>query len=183
MHALVINGNIEKYPYSIGELRKDNPQTSFPKNPTNELLSEWNVYPVSRTDRPSHHPVTETLKEGKPVNQNGVWTQVWEVIPASAEQIQQNKESLIASMAGQAQDRLDRFAQSRGYDGILSLCTYTQSGVQKFADEAAYGIFARDETWAILYQILAEVEAGSREVPTSFAEIEPLLPVLNWPNP
>jgi hypothetical protein len=46
MYIKLNNEQIEKYPYTIDLLRKDNPQTSFPENPTKELLSEWNVYAI-----------------------------------------------------------------------------------------------------------------------------------------
>ena len=31
MYVLVNNGEVKKYQYSAGELRKDNPNTSFPR--------------------------------------------------------------------------------------------------------------------------------------------------------
>lgn len=79
------------------------------------------------------------------------------------------------------QQRLDNFARTRNYDGILSLCTYATSTVPKFQAEGQYGVTARDATWATLYQILAEVEAGTRPVPSGYADIEPDLPALAWP--
>lgn len=79
------------------------------------------------------------------------------------------------------QKRLDDFAQTRNYDGILSLCTYATSTNPKFQSEGQYGVTARDATWAKLYEILAEVEAGTRPTPTGFSDIEPELPVLAWP--
>jgi hypothetical protein len=82
----------------------------------------------------------------------------------------------------QTQQRLDAFARTRNYDGILSLCTYATSTVPKFQAEGQYGVTARDATWAKLYEMLAEVEAGTRPVPTGYADIEPELPVLQWPT-
>jgi hypothetical protein len=49
MYVLAPNQTVEKFPYSIGDLRKDNPQTSFPKNPSDELLASYNVFPVVST--------------------------------------------------------------------------------------------------------------------------------------
>jgi hypothetical protein len=87
MHALVVNGTVEKYPYSIGQLRKDNPQTSFPKAPGDELLAAFNVYPVTRTERPDYSPITHDLREGSPERVNGVWTQVWIVEAAAPDEV------------------------------------------------------------------------------------------------
>ena len=87
---------------------------------------------------------------------------------------------LQAEVVMRTQQRLDAFAQTRNYDGILSLCTYATSAAPKFAAEGQYGVAARDATWAKLYEILAEVQAGARPLPSSFADIESDLPVLEW---
>ena len=94
---------------------------------------------------------------------------------------QPSPEEIRTEIIDRTQKRLDDFAQTRNYDGILSLCTYATSTVPKFRAEGQYGVEARDATWAKLYEMLAEVEAGTRPMPTGFADIEPELPVLNWP--
>ena len=88
---------------------------------------------------------------------------------------------LVQSITDATQKRLDDFAKTRNYDGILSACTYATSTVPKFAAEGQYCVNARDNTWAALYTIMAEVEAETRPMPTGYADIEPLLPVLTWP--
>lgn len=80
------------------------------------------------------------------------------------------------------QNRLDTFAQTRNYDGILSACTYASDPIQRFAVEGQYCVDARGQTWAKLYEIFAEVEAGLRPMPTGYADIEPDLPPLVWPD-
>lgn len=80
------------------------------------------------------------------------------------------------------QRRLDTFAQTRGYDGILSACTYATSTVDKFRNEGTYCVEARDATWSKAYEILAEVEAGTRPMPSGYPDIEPDLPPLVWPT-
>ena len=87
MHALVVNGTVETYPYSIGQLRKDNPQTSFPKNPSDDLLASFGVYPVASTERPDYSPITHDLREGSPELVDGVWTQVWVVEAAAPDEV------------------------------------------------------------------------------------------------
>jgi len=78
------------------------------------------------------------------------------------------------------QDRLDSFAASRNYDGILSACTYATSTVPKFQAEGQSAVNARDATWSTLYSILDDVQNGIRLIPTSFSDIEDDLPVLTW---
>jgi hypothetical protein len=79
------------------------------------------------------------------------------------------------------QARLDSFARTRNYDSILSACTYATSSVPRFKTEGQYCVDARDATWAKLYEILAEVQTGTRPVPTGYADVEAELPVLVWP--
>lgn len=79
------------------------------------------------------------------------------------------------------QQRLDTFAQTRKYDNILSAATYAGSTIPQFALEGSYAVQIRDATWAKLYQMLAEVEAGTRPIPAAYDEIETELPALEWP--
>lgn len=78
------------------------------------------------------------------------------------------------------QKRLDDFARTRNYDGILSAATYATSAVPKFKAEGQYAVEARDTTWAKGYEILTAVESGARQAPT-FVELAAELPALVWP--
>lgn len=101
----------------------------------------------------------------------------------TAQELEQERlVSLQASIVSATQQSLDEFAQTRNYDGILSACTYATSGVDKFEIEGQRCVDLRDQTWSALYVILAEVEAGTRLVPDSFADIEGDLPELSWNN-
>lgn len=91
------------------------------------------------------------------------------------------RDRLKAEYTAAVQKHLDDFARTRGYDNILSACTYATSTVPKFAAEGQYAVEARDATWAKCYEVLAEVEAGSRPMPT-LDELLAELPVLEWPN-
>lgn len=86
MHALIVNGAVSQYPYTIGMLRRDNPSTSFPKKPSDELLEDFGLFRVAKVDPPAYDH-TKNITEGTPVLTNGVWTQVWNETNASAEEI------------------------------------------------------------------------------------------------
>jgi hypothetical protein len=95
--------------------------------------------------------------------------------PAAAAQ------ALQASIIAATQVRLDMFAKTRNYDGILSAATYATSAIPKFAAEGQAAVAARDQTWAALYALMGEVQAGALPMPASFDEVEALLPTLAWP--
>lgn len=105
--------------------------------------------------------------------------QDWEA--ARTDEMATRAARLVQSIVDATQARVDDFARTRNYDGILSLCTYATSAVPKFRSEGQYGVDARDRTWAKLYAILDEVQAGARQTPGGFADVEPDLPVLEWP--
>jgi hypothetical protein len=87
-----------------------------------------------------------------------------------------------AEIEAAVQTRLDDFAATRYYNGILSACTYATSAVPRFKTEGQYCVEARDATWAQCYEILTAVQAGTRPMPSGYADIEGELPVLAWPN-
>lgn len=86
-------------------------------------------------------------------------------------------------MTDAVQSALDNFAKTRGYDGIMSACSYSNSTDAQFKLEADYCIQLRDTTWRMGYAILAEVKAGNRPVP-SVEELIAELPVgsAKWPD-
>ena len=86
MHVLVSNGAVENYPYTIGNLRRDNPNTSFPKKPSDATLENFGMFRVTPVSRPAYDH-TKNITEGTPILDNGVWTQVWSETNASAEEI------------------------------------------------------------------------------------------------
>lgn len=81
-------GDVDKYPYSMGQLRADNPGTSFSRDPPLSLLAEWLVFPVTPVERPAD-TATENYVEGAPALVGKNWTQVWNAVAASPEQIAQ----------------------------------------------------------------------------------------------
>jgi hypothetical protein len=88
------------------------------------------------------------------------------------------KKQVLDGYQSKIQVRLDTFAQERGYNNILSACTYATSNVPKFANEGQRCVDLRDQTWGEAYEIMSAVEAGG-EVPT-WDEVEAQLPELTW---
>ena len=99
MYILAPNQIAEIFPYSIGNLRRDNPNVSFPRNPSEELLADWNVFPVVSQTPPEHDPITQNLSQGTPTLVDGQWLQTWEITEASAEQIAERQRDLIDYLA------------------------------------------------------------------------------------
>lgn len=90
-------------------------------------------------------------------------------------------EAILETMRKAIQAHLDTKPKERLYDGILSLCTYATSTNPKFAAEGQAGVAWRDACWAKGYEIMAEVQAGTRDIPT-VEELLAELPVFRWPD-
>lgn len=97
------------------------------------------------------------------------------------EVVQRPLADVVRAITTLVQERLDAFAASRGYDGILSACTYATSTVPKFQSEGQVSVNARDATWGACYAVLAAIQAGERLMPT-MAEFVAELPTLEWPT-
>lgn len=176
-----INTQTLQYPLFEGDIRLAYPNVSFPR----EFTPPEEFAIVHNTPRPKI-TYKQIVKEGLPVFNGTKWVQSWQIVDLIGEEFveieKQHIQQLKNNLVGMTQQRLDTFAQTRGYDGILSACTYAESLISKFSDEGSYCKSVRDETWAKLYDILSEVESGTRPLPESYEEIESELPKLEWPT-
>lgn len=89
MYVKVENGSVEEYPYTIRQLRRDNPRVSFPKEIADSMLSSYGVYPVTVETEPSYTPRTQTISQNStPTLSNGAWTLGWTVSSKTSDEIQ-----------------------------------------------------------------------------------------------
>jgi hypothetical protein len=83
MYIKLNNGVPENY--TIGQLRKDNPQTSFPSQVHESLLKEYGVFKLEPTSAPTVD-FDKNVTEGQPELVDGVWKQTWVVTDATPEE-------------------------------------------------------------------------------------------------
>ena len=114
MYALITNGEVEKYPYSIGLLRKDNPNTSFPKTPKDAILVDYGVYPVMETN-PTVGADQKLVKSWTPELVSGEWVLNHQAVDMTAEEVAE-RDGVIASNVREKRNTLlaatDYFALS-----------------------------------------------------------------------
>jgi hypothetical protein len=136
MYVFAPNQTVETFPYSIGALRRDNRNTSYPRNPSDAVLADWNVFPVVEQSPPEYNPANQNLNQLNPTLTAGEWLQTWQVTAASAEEI-----------AERLQDKEAEVRQQR--NELLSACDWTQ-----LPDSPA-----DHEAWATYRQELRDVTA------------------------
>lgn len=107
----ISNNQIETYPYSITQLRRDNPTVSFPASPTEQVLASWGVYLVAVTPRPDYHQINQSIDEGTPQQVDGRWQQTWVVRPATSQERQQRIEAIVSVI----KEERDRRTREGGY--------------------------------------------------------------------
>ena len=91
------------------------------------------------------------------------------------------KEEIEAQIQKQLTDAVQRVLDAKAkellYDSCLSVCSYIDTGVQKFDDESRAFRKWRSAVWSKGYEILAEINAGTRVNPTE-EELIAMLPEL-----
>lgn len=89
MYALIENGAIKRYPYSVAELKAAHPMTSFPSTMSDASLESFGVYRVYTSTPPVHDSKTQALEEEMPLFsvEGNRWEQVWRVRNQTADEI------------------------------------------------------------------------------------------------
>lgn len=75
-------------------------------------------------------------------------------------------EYTVKQMTDAIQNHLDNKAKERGYDNIISACSYAGYPNDFQAEGAAFGTW-RSDVWKYAFQVEADVRAGKRPMPTA----------------
>jgi len=86
-YVLAVDGRIKRYPYTLTDLRRDNPAIDFPRDISDELAAQYYTYPVVDTPQPSFDPDTQYIVWENPVYENNTWMQVWGVADYTPEEL------------------------------------------------------------------------------------------------
>ena len=107
MHALIENGAVAQYPYSTGDLKRANPQTSFPSQISDASLLEYGVHRVFFATQPEV-TATQVLEEGTPVfsTEDQRWTQTFAVRDMSAEEVASRNDAQAAQIRAERNTKL-----------------------------------------------------------------------------
>jgi hypothetical protein len=79
MYVKTLNNEIQDFPYSLKNLKEDNPNTSFPAKLSDEILAEWGVYRIVYADRPAVEHNETIVANAEPALIDGAWVLGWSV--------------------------------------------------------------------------------------------------------
>ena len=183
---------------SESEIRALYPNTSFPSpfvppeefdlifpapQPTHNAVTEMvRALPAELTVKGHHEQRWEVVSRFTPfTDEAGVHHSVESQSQAALEQAQKQKMQAFEQEVERAiEKRLNDFALTRGFTDIATACTFVTSGVARYAADGKQAIDARDQTWVTWHALIDEIKAGTRAMPINYAEVEALLPKLEW---
>ena len=80
-YVKAVNNVIQKYPYTLEELKLEYPNISFPKVMTDEQLANYNVYTVVFGDVEEFSDSEYVERDTEPTYTDGVWTLHFKIKP------------------------------------------------------------------------------------------------------
>lgn len=181
LYAKIVDGAVAQYPFNANDVRRENPDVSFPEGPWPErLLQDYGCYPIQVVERPTCDPILQVVLEETPEQVGGVWTQKWLVRDATPEEQQQATQTRIAEYERALDAHLDATAQTKRYDNRIT-CAVRAGYPGPFQVEGQAFAQWMDQCNALGYQIMADVLAGTRPLPT-VEEFLGELPAMVWPT-
>jgi hypothetical protein len=133
MFVKITNGQPQAN-YTIGDLRKDHPNVSFPRNISDETLAAYNVFRVKELPAPEYNSRTHRLVTQAPTLVNGVWTVTRVAVAKDQAQI----DSETAQVAANVREQRNK---------LIAECDWTQVADAPVDKEA----------WATYRQALRDV--------------------------
>ena len=153
------------YPLSEREIRDAFPNTSFatPFNPEGYAV----VFPVPQ---PTFDWVTQGVREIAPqISSKGTWEQVWEVFSLTPEQIAENQVKFATERMKACESALENLLDTKAQERTWKDCMSARAAAgypSSFQPEGIAFVNWWAACWELAHTILAEVQAGTRPIPT-----------------
>jgi hypothetical protein len=145
------------FPYTLNRLRRDNPNTSFPKHPSDALLAEYDVYPVSIADAPPYDRDTERLVQAEPTLAGGKWVRGWTVVPLTADELAQRRAAMVEGVKREASKRILAIAPEWKQRNMLARSAqFLRIGEANLTQEQRDEVFAIEFIWETIQMIRAK---------------------------
>lgn len=148
MFVKVKDGSVEKYPYSIEEMRQDHSNVCFPADLTKEIMAEFGVYEVDYQSVSSYDQRTQYVEHSStPSLVNGVYLLTTSIHNKNSDQIAQYDANLAAQARTQRNKLLAETDWTQYKDIDESVSTQYTSYRQALRDLTSQSGFPLNITW------------------------------------
>jgi hypothetical protein len=141
MYALITNGIATKFTYTIGDLRRDNPQVSFPKIIPPEILAAYGMVEVQTQATPDYNPATQRVQTSyMPELVDGVWTMTKTVVDKDADQIAADTASKSVEIRNKRNELLSDSDWTQVLDAPVDRTTWAnyRQALRDITDQAGF---------------------------------------------
>jgi len=98
------DGSLEQYPYTLTDLRRQNKNTSWPKQISDEIAADFGVFPVTPAPQPDVDYTVDLNRTA--IKQDGAWLEQWIETPATPEEISERTAAKAAEVRAERNHRL-----------------------------------------------------------------------------
>jgi hypothetical protein len=169
------NDEIQTYPYSLTQLRADNPRTAFSANLSAEELAAFGIVEVEPNPMPAFDALTARVEEASPILVGETWWQDWRIVDLSVEEAAASLATEKARLREAINAERDRL-EVAGFYYMGKRLDSTERSVLRFnvAVQAAQAAIAAGQTFQLDWTCADNSElpldaAGVIGIPVAFA--------------
>ena len=178
MYAKISGGTVTKFPYTFGDLRKDHPNVSFPKNITQGIMQKYGMVGVLEGPKP-------TLGDYQTVQRNALPTRpvIGQYTEDDAPDESMVGEDIIANYWMIEYTAVDMFADTTE-DGVTTTKAEHEAAYQATLDAkvAETNRKTRDDLLAETDYLALSDNTLSAEMTTYRQALRDITDHANWPN-
>lgn len=145
-----------------------------------DLVNSYGFYRFVDSVPPEYNPYTSRLVKTY-VKNDTIINPSYLVESLSQEEITANFNNVKILLANVTESYMDYVVSQKDYKSVLHACSYAESSIPQYKNEALAVIAWRDSVWATAYQIQSDVLSGNRSVPSE-QELISELPTIEWPE-
>jgi hypothetical protein len=147
MYIKTTNGQIDKFPYTVGQLRRDHPNVSFPKQIPADDLAAFGVYTVDAVAPPAYDSRTQSIGQDQPTLTDGKWAVGWTVTDKTSEELAQQDAEQAKTVRADRNTKLAATDWTQGKDIPDNVSSTWAAYRQALRDVPAQAGFPWEVTW------------------------------------
>ena len=147
MYVKVNNNEVVDFPYSLNNLKTENPNTGFPQVMSDALLAEYNIFKVIYNDPPEYDSNTQKVEmDTVPRLIDGSWQTSYNMVQLNEEELQE-KQAGNRIMMQSLLDQTDHWALQDTPEMTAEQIAYRQA--IRALDQHANWPYLEDADWPI----------------------------------